>query len=187
MSRETRLIVTLVALSAVGVGALAFMADQYKKRLTPRGGPVPAPATATAGTLRPDVPGASPDEDAAARATRLVSGFLAARQAAQGVCARQPEKVAKVAAAVTGNFEGVEGRRMGLGIDVIATYRIERFNGFAAFGMSYDDYAAARSAWRTWSAGGPVEAPLAAAFEAERNEAAKAGLGPYEALDDAIK
>ena len=64
MTRQTRLIVILGVVAGVGVGCLAFIADQYRKAL------------------------ATPQRDAAHDARRLVDGFVAARQAVRSVHAR---------------------------------------------------------------------------------------------------
>jgi len=168
MTRETRLIVILAGVGLAGVVSLAFMANQYKKRL---------PASfATAA------------HPSASRAARQVDGFLAARAAARGVAAKQGTKLAAVAAAVTGDVKDVEGQRIGPGLDVIADYRIERYNAFHAHGMSYDDYAATRAAWRAWKGSEPGTDPeLAAELDRRRDEARGADLGDLEAFDDAIK
>jgi hypothetical protein len=192
VTRETRLVAILFAVSIVGVTTLAFIADQYRKHLGPHvaAGTVSPPRAADAvGTLRPDVPPAGAAvENAGVRAAREVAGFLAAREAVRGLCVRESAKLEEVAAAVTGDDAGGEGRPIGSGSDVIATYRAERLSGFAAHGMGYADYVAARTAWRAWSASEPGgDAALAAAFEERRAAAEKAGLGEFEALDDAIK
>jgi hypothetical protein len=133
-------------------------------------------------------PAGSDSEDSITRAARDVDGFLAARQAAQGVCERYRDKVKGAAAAVTGGSAGVEGKGTEGALDVIAIYRIERMNAFAAHGMSYADYAATRAAWRAWMKAEAVgDAALAAAFTDRRAVAAKAGLGELESFDDAIK
>lgn len=191
MTRETRLIVTLVAVSVAGITLLAIVADQYRKRLPQpaAGAPASAPAQEPAAGLRPDL-AAPPDgsETPSARAARLVDGFLAARVAAQGVAERYPTKMKQVVAAVTKDFTGVEGKRMGYGLDVISAYKIDRYNAFTAHGMTFDDYAAVRTAWRAWSAGQPVaDDALARAFEAKRGDAEKAGEGLNEAFDDAVR
>jgi type II secretory pathway pseudopilin PulG len=105
--------------------------------------------------------------DASARAVRLVDGYLAARRAAKGVVERYP---------VSGNA------------DTSGVYRLERSNAFAAHGMTYEDYASVREAWRTYRSGGLLNDPaLVAVFRARRGELEAAGLGPVEPLDDAIK
>jgi len=188
MSRQARLIVVLLAFGIVGTVALSFVAGQYRKHgaVSPA---APAAGSGGAGTLRPDV--ATPPregEDAATRAAREVDGFLAARAAVQAVRARYGDKFKEVAGAVTGSFEGVAGKRMNSGLDVISSYKIERANAFAAHGMDHAEYAAVRKAWRSWmSAAAGAEPALAAAFEARRGDAEKAGLGEFESFDDAIK
>jgi hypothetical protein len=179
MSRQARLIVVLLAFGVIGTVALSFVAGQYRKRAAID----PAARTTATGALKPDV-----TEDATVRTAREVDGFLAARVAAQGVRARYGDRFKEVAGAVTGNFEGVAGKRMATGLDVISTYKIERSNALTAHGMAYDDYAAVRAAWRNWSSGAPGGgAAWAAAFERRRGEAEKAGLGEDEGFDDAIK
>ena len=152
MSRESRLVLILVVMSAIGVTGLMVVASQYRKSL-------PKLEGRSVGT-----------PDASARAVRLVDGYLAARRAAKAVVESHPASV------MTGNA------------DTTGVYRIERFNAFTAHGMSYEDYASVRAAWRTYRAGGVVDDPaLVAAFRARRGELDAAGLGPVEPLDDAIK
>lgn len=71
MSREIRLVVILVVIGAVGVFGLAVVAGKYRKALR---------ADATSGASKP--------EDPAARAVRLVGGFLAARERGEDRSAR---------------------------------------------------------------------------------------------------
>ncbi len=74
MSRESRLIVVLLVMSALGVSGLSFVGHQYRKALT----------------------GSAGAERASARANQLVDGFLAARAAAKAVIARYPGDSADV-------------------------------------------------------------------------------------------
>lgn len=193
MTRQTRLIVVLLVLSIVGVGSLSFMASQYRKRLRaapPADSPASASASSTSAKgLRPDLP-ASPDTAGgnAASPSRRVDCFLAARNAARGVCERYPVKAREVTAALTGDFTGVAGKRAGANLDVISSYKIERMQAFTACGMTFDDYAAVRAAWRLWKSGGrPDDRALADALDAAKDRAAKADLGEFEPLDEAIK
>ena len=64
MTRQSRLIVILGVMAGVGVGSLAFVANQYRKALAAR------------------------PPDASLDGRRLVEGFLAAREAVRGVGAR---------------------------------------------------------------------------------------------------
>ena len=171
MSRETRLVVTLAAMAVLGVTALAIVANQYRKR-------VPPPAsTESAGA-----------ESDAARAARMVEGFLAARQAVREVTAKSPGTMRQLTAAVTGDFSGVAGQQMRPSREIVVEYRIARFDGFTAKGITYEDYVAVRAAWRAWSQGGTVpDASLAAALEARREDLDGAGLGEFEPYDDAVK
>jgi hypothetical protein len=167
MTRETRLIVVLAVVALAGVGSLAFMANQYKKRL---------PAS-LAGV--PETP--------ARRAARQLDGFLAARAAVQGVAAQRGAKLKAVASAVTGGSQDVAGDGIGPGLDVIADYRNERLNAFTAHRMTLDDYAATRAAWRAWRDSKPAaDAALAEELERRRDDAGRADLGELEAFDDAI-
>jgi hypothetical protein len=71
MSREIRLVVILVVIGVVGVFGLAMVAGKYRK------------------ALRDDaMTGAAKPEDPAARAVRLVGGFLAARERGEDRAAR---------------------------------------------------------------------------------------------------
>jgi hypothetical protein len=109
-------------------------------------------------------------EDASSRAARLVDGYLAARRAAKAVVARYPGAGAELPA------------------DGENAYRKERFDAFSAHGMTFEDYAVVRTAWRTYRRGGPVSDPaLVAAFEARRGDLDEASLGPVESLDDTIR
>jgi hypothetical protein len=171
VTRQSRLVVTLLVIAGVGVGGLLVVANQYRKALA-------------------NAPGGShgSGEATAVRDARRVEGFLAARAAVKSVMSRYPVKIKQLTAVVTGDFTGVAGQRMTSDVDAASTYRIERFNALAAHNLTYDDYVTIRSDWRAWRSGGPVvDRGLAAAFEARRAELEAAALGPVEALDDAIK
>ena len=77
MTRQTRLLVILGVMAGVGVGSLAFVADQYRKALV------------------------TPPRDATADARRLVDGFVAARQAVRSVDAQFGGDVRGHAEAIT--------------------------------------------------------------------------------------
>jgi len=76
VSRESRLLVILLVIGAVGVSGLMVVANQYRKALVANARPAGAGA-----------------EDASVHATRLVDGFLAARKAARAVVARYPREI----------------------------------------------------------------------------------------------
>jgi hypothetical protein len=102
-------------------------------------------------------------EDRNARAGRLVGGFLAARERAS----------------VT--IDRADAGAMG-------EYRSVRKSALAAYGMTEEDYAAVRNAWRAWSKGERLADPaLAAAFAARRVALERTALGPSESMDDGIK
>jgi len=171
MTRQTRLVSVLFVISGVGVSGLMMVANQYRKAL--------AGAVLSQGVTA---------ESAPDRARRLVDGFLAARRAVSLVIVREPAGVRRLTAAVTGDAAAAEGPVTAAGADVSNAYREQRMNAFVSHGLSYDDYAFVRRAWRSWRLGAPVNDPaLAAAFEARRDELATASLGPAEALDDAIR
>ena len=152
MTRESRLVVTLLVISGIGVAGLVLIANQYRKSLASVG------ARSSGG------------QDAAVRAIRLVDGYLAARRAAKTVVDRYP-----------GTAEQPTD-------DAAAAFRTERWNAFTARGLTYDDYASVRAAWRTFHAGGVVDdQALVAVFRARRAELEAASLGPAEPLDDAIR
>jgi hypothetical protein len=69
MTRESRLLLTLVVMSGIGVAGLMLVANQYRKALT---------HTAQGKAL---------DPNASVRAIKLVDGYLAARAATRGVVA----------------------------------------------------------------------------------------------------
>ena len=170
MTRESRLLLTVVVMSGLGVAGLMLVANQYRRALT--------------NTVHETAGG----DDASLRAIRLVDGYLAARAAAKAVVEKYPVKIKQLTAVVTGDFSEVAGQRMSSNADASSTYRIDRWNAFTAHGMTYEDYAAVRAAWRTFRSGGVVNDPaLVAAFQARRAQLEDAGLGPVEALDDAIK
>ena len=75
MTRESRLIVVLLVMSAIGISGLMFVSEQYRKALLGHGAP----------------------EASLARAARLVDGFLAARAAGKAVVSRYPGNPADVA------------------------------------------------------------------------------------------
>jgi len=170
MTRESRLLVIVAVMAAIGVSGLMLVANQYRK------------------TLANTVPGTAAGEEATVRAVRFVDGYLAAREAAQAVVEKYPEKIKKLTAVVTGDFSEVAGQRMSSNAETSSTYRIDRWNAFTAHGMTYEDYAAVRAAWRAYRVGGVVDDPaLVAVFQARRVQLEEADLGPVEALDDAIK
>ena len=170
MTRESRLLLTVVVMSGLGVAGLMLVANQYRKALVNT------------------VHGKAGGEDASLRAVRFVDGYLAARAAAKAVVEKYPGKIKQLTAVVTGDFSEVAGQRMSSNADTSSTYRIDRWNAFTAHGMTYEDYAAVRAAWRAYRVGGVVDDPaLVAAFQARRVQLEEADLGPVEALDDAIK
>jgi hypothetical protein len=170
MTRESRLLLTVVVMSGLGVAGLMLVANQYRRALTT--------------TVR----GKAGGEEASIRAIRLVDGYLAARTAAKAVIERYPVKIKQLTAVVTGDFSEVAGQRMSSNADTSSAYRIDRWNAFTAHGMTYEDYAAVRAAWRLYRSGGTVDDPaLAAVFKARRGQLESADLGQVEALDDAIK
>ena len=178
MTRQTRILIAVAAIAAAGVGGLVVVANQYKKRLGEPG--------AFAGAASPATPAGS--EDASARAARFVDGFIAGRRAAQAVIERYPVKIKQLTAVVTKDFSEVKGQRMGSNIDAAGAYRVERYNAVTAHGMTSEDYATVRAAWRAWKDGKPVDDPaLAAALEAKRSELATVSLGGAEPFDDVIK
>jgi len=170
MRRESRLIVILAVIAAIGVSGLMLVANQYRKAWE-----TAAPESAKA-------------RDASVDAVRLVEGYLAAREAAKAVVARYPDEIKQLTAVVIGDFSEMQGQSMSANADATSAYRIARFNAFSAHRMTYDDYAAVRAAWRTYRAGGLVADPaLAAAFQASLAALEDASLGSVEAVDDAIK
>jgi hypothetical protein len=97
--------------------------------------------------------------DAPLRALFLVDGFIAARTA---------EK-----AAAAPDFK---------------TIRRLNAEALAAHGLTVEDYATVRAAWRAFKQGNPVPDPgLAAAFETRRAALDESELGAIETLDDGIK
>ena len=153
MSRESRLLVILLAIAAVGVSGLMVVANQYRKAFAANA-----------------VSGSAPAEDPSVRALRLVDGFLAAREAVKAVVAADPVQMKELSAGAT------------------SAYRAGRANAIAAHGMTEEDYAAVRLAWRKFLAGKPCNDPaLLSVFEARRSALEGASLGPLEAVDDAIK
>jgi len=169
VNRQTRIVVTLAAVAAAGVGGLLVLSSQYRKRLD---------ASPVAGA----------QGEAGARAPRLVDGFIAGRLAVKKVIERYPKKMKQLNAIATGDFSEVQGQRMGSNVDAAGAYRVERYNALTAHGMTFEDYATVRTAWRSWKDGKQVEdADLVAAFEAKRKELDGAALGEFEAFDDLIK
>ena len=152
MTRESRILVTLLVMSGIGLTGLMLMANQYKKSLARSG------AQSSAGRTTSE------------RAIRLVEGYLAGRRAAKAVVEHHPEPLDQLSA------------------NTVAAFRTERGNAFTARGLSYEDYAFVRAAWRTFRAGGIVDDQvLVAVFQARREELEAASLGPAEGLDDAVK
>jgi len=160
MNRETRMISILVGFAVVGVSALAFVADQYKKKLT----------LTPAGTVETQAPptGLQPDLAAPAPAdSRLVEAFVAARTAGRAVCDRF----------------GVRPEDRTWNAEVLAAYRVSRLAECAARGVSEDEYASVRKAWGAFTHGvAPDDPALARGFAAVRRDA----VGPFDALDEAV-
>ena len=158
MSRETRLIAVLLVISAIGVTGLLIVANKYQKVLVANPA---ATAGRTAGTM-----------DSTRNAARLVDGFLAARAAAWTFVSSHPEAVLRPDAHA----------------DLVDAYRVERESALAAHGMTFEEYAAVRSAWRGFRAGRSVgDAALAGAFHDKQVAVDAADLGPGEAFDSAIR
>jgi hypothetical protein len=153
MSRESRLVAILLVIGGIGASGLMVVANQYRKALVAN-----------------TAPGRAGFEDASARASRLVDGFLAARQAARAVVTKYPAEIKELTSEAT------------------LAYRAERAAAFNAHRMSYSDYAAVRAAWRAYRTGEPVNDPaLLAALRAKASALDDAALGPIEVIDDAIK
>jgi aminoglycoside phosphotransferase family enzyme len=108
-------------------------------------------------------------DEAAIRGIRLVDGYLAARAAVRGKVDRWSPSSPELTA------------------DETEAYRVARWTAFDAHGLTYEDYAEVRAAWRTYRKSGVIDDPaLAGAFLARRRQLDQADLGPAEALDDAI-
>src|SRR5262245_36528489 len=147
MSRESRLIAILAAIGAAGVIGLTLVANEYKKALE------------SVQTV-----------EASARATRMVDGYLAAREAAKAVLLRYP---------VFGD---------GLPAEAADAYRAERSGAIAAHGMTYEEYAIVRGGWGTYRGGGRLaDRALESAFDAKRTALYEASRGAVDAVDEAIK
>jgi len=86
MTRESRLLLTVVLMSGLGVGGLMMVASQYRKTLT---------TTAH---------GRAGGEDASIRAVRFVDGYLAARVAARAVLDSDPERALPLTADATSAY-----------------------------------------------------------------------------------
>jgi len=109
-------------------------------------------------------------DDASMRALRLVDGFVAARAAEKAVVARDPDTIRQLSAGAA------------------SAYRSERGRALSAHGMTYEEYAAVRAAWRRWKTGKIVTEPgLAAAFRAREGALGDAEMGAIEPLDDGIR
>jgi hypothetical protein len=191
MTREKRLIVSVVAIGLVGIAALGVLARQLGSRvpsksvhdLPPAESPAPMPdlpaaAVATAAAPKPAAP---------LTPARLVDGFLAGRKAVAALVARSPLKFKKIDAELSGDYASMKGVRTGIEVDAMATYKVERYEALAAVGLSEADYASVRASWRTWKSGGTVEPALHDEFEKRRDALAAAELGPYERLDEELK
>src|SRR5215831_10540311 len=103
MSREKRLIVSLVAIGAVGIGALVALRSHLGSRLPQRS----VSELPKAASPAPDLP--------------------AAPAAAPALIARYPMKFKKIEAELTGNYESMKGVRTGVEVDTMAAYKVERF------------------------------------------------------------
>lgn len=108
--------------------------------------------------------------DANAEAGRRLDGFLAARQAVRAVDARY-------SGGVRDNPEAMRALRN------------ERYAAFTAHGMTLQDYAAVREAWRAARSGAPVADPyLANAFRTKPAALTDAALSPgLDDLDEEVK
>lgn len=179
MSRETRLVVVLVGIALAGITTLALVAHLYQKRMPS----APAPA-ASSGSAAPQ--GGQDDPDRKAR--RQVEAFVAVRKAVQAYIAKEPHRVKRVVATITGKFDGVAGERTSPSMDVLGGYRQARYDAVRAAGITNEEYTATRTAFLAWISGGPVTDPaLGAALAARADEVRAAALGDAEALDAAIR
>jgi len=182
MSREKRLIVSLVAIGAVGIGALVALRSHLGSRLPQRS----VSELPKAASPAPDLP-AAPAKATLKTPAQLADGFLAARKAASTLIARYPMKFKKIEAELTGNYESMKGVRTGVEVDTMAAYKVERFEALQAAGLTQDDYESVKTAWRVWKSGGSVAPGLAAAFDPRRKALMDADLGPLEKLDDLVR
>ena len=186
MSREKRLIVSLVAIGAVGIGALVALRSHLGSRL-PQRSVSELPKAASPAPDLPAAPAAAPAKATLKTPAQLADGFLAARKAASTLIARYPMKFKKTEAELTGNYESMKGVRTGVEVDTMAAYKVERFEALQAAGLTQDDYESVKTAWRVWKSGGSVAPGLAAAFDPRRKALMDADLGPLEKLDDLVR
>lgn len=191
MTREKRLIVSLVAIGLIGIAALAVLARQIGSHAPQRS--VRDLPRAQGPTPMPDLPAAeapaagAPKPPGPATPERLVDGFLAARKAAAARIAAAPLKYKKIDAELSGDYASMKGIRTGIEVDAMASYKVARFEALTAAGLSEADYEAVRAAWRAWKSGGAVDPALHDELEKRRDALAAADLGSYERLDDAVK
>jgi hypothetical protein len=187
VTRQNRLIVSMLAVGIVGIAALAFLAHQLESRL---------PRTALAEGL-PPAAAPAPDRDAGAgappaaprpmAAAGRVAGFIAVRTAEREVVAKHPQNFRQIEAALTENNDLVKGERTAADPDVVSEFILARIQAIPKAGLTTADYTAVRAAYRAWKAGSTVDPDLAAVLEARRDDLVQADLGGLEVLDDRIK
>jgi hypothetical protein len=155
MSRETRTILVLLAVSLLGISALALMAHRYGKLLEHRTRPSGAPP-ASLSTQPRTSPTWTPDG-----AQASVDTFIEVRRDMRRELSAESERRPR-------------GR----------TVREARQRALSATGMTEEEYATVRGLYRAWRLGRlERSSAVAGAFERRRTELGELDLGAYEGLD----
>jgi hypothetical protein len=201
VSPKLRTPLILAAVAIAGFAALATMAERYRRippersvldlpaDAPPPARPVepvgrvdrvePAPAV-VAPPPSPEVPAPTAPESADAIA---VESFLAVRGAMREYVEGSPRAARKVA-------EIVEKGEVGSNVlpadpRFLGGFRAARMEAIDRAGIGAEEYARLRAAFTAWRKGEGTDG-LAAAFAAKGEAAARADLGPLEALDYAL-
>ena len=206
MERQTRTLITMGVIAAVGLAALTMLAGRYRKLVPatptksvadlPAAPDLPDPAAAAtasppplasppaeAGSAAPKDAGATKGSSASSIDTD-VSSFIAARLALLGVIRSKPLQMESLYREMTGNTQGMFQVKMYP--QLIGSMRSARSRALQISGLRWERYQAIRDAYKSWKggdpgAGGAME--IAAAFERRKADLAAVDLGKFEELD----
>ena len=191
MTRQGRTLVLIAVVSLAGVTALAALARHYA-RLT---GGAPAPVAASTGSASPQPAGTAPVEGATGAqaqvggpetavaqdpAARLVDGFIEVRRVVKAVMDEHPHAFRSFHGELRGTHQG----KVKSYNDVLFALRSGKEKAFVSAGITKQEYARVRQAWRARSsASEPADPELARALDAREADLAAVSLGDYEELD----
>lgn len=203
MSSRLRTALILAAVAIAGFGVLATMAERYR-RMTPERSvldlpsePAPTAATPPPAAPRPEpavietpkppepapaTPPRTPGERTASADAEVAAmeKFLEVRGAIREFLEGNPKAARRVAEIVE------KGETTSAGVPAnprfLAGFRGARMDALARVGLAAEEYVRVRASFTAWRKGEGSDG-FAAAFAAKGETAARADLGPFEALD----